>query len=73
VARGLADLGIPSIFVSALPDDCRKMSAAGALGCLAKPFSDRDLVESVAAAQQMIRGECPQILPAPLELYRQAG
>lgn len=74
VARGLADLGVPSIFVSGHPDDCRRISAAaGALGCLPKPFSDRDLIESVAAAQRLICGERPQSLPAPLELYRLAG
>lgn len=71
VARLLRELyGIPSIFVSGNPLDCRK--ARGYLdvfGCLSKPFKDDDLIGAVDVARAVIGGQPPTMMPENLELY----
>lgn len=71
VAQALRERhGIPAIFVSGFPIDCRKVSShIGAIGCLSKPFEDDDLVESIAVAEAVLGGESPTHLPKCLELY----
>lgn len=71
VAQNLRErYGIPAIFVSGFPVDCRKISSRiGALGCLRKPFDDDELIESIAVAEAVLGGEPPQRLPERLELY----
>lgn len=62
--------GIPSIFVSGNPNDCRKVSShGGVLGCLSKPFNDEELKEAVAVAEMVLSGQSPTDLPKGLELY----
>lgn len=70
VARDLRALGVPSLFVSGSPDECRKVSRElGVLGCLRKPFADEDLIDAVAIARALIAGKRPERVPGNLELY----
>jgi DNA-binding response OmpR family regulator len=71
VAQSLRErLGIPAIFVSGFPLDCRKVSShIGALGCLSKPFDDEDLIGAIAVAEAVLDGKSPASLPKGLELY----
>ncbi len=62
--------GIPAIFVSGSPIDCRRVSSQiGVLGCLSKPFQDDELIESIAVAESLLGGTPPMRLPERLELY----
>jgi CheY-like chemotaxis protein len=69
VAAKLGELGIPCLFTTGsapsfpLPDL--------ALGCLAKPFSEEDLVRTLKAAEDMLRGrECLRpSRPSNLRIY----
>ena len=38
-------------------------------GCFGKPFRSNGLIEAVAVAELLIRGQEPQGLPKGLELY----
>lgn len=70
-ARHLLEMyGVPVIFVSGNPTDCRRVGLqAGALGCLSKPFNDAELVQAIATAGALIAGQ-PLDRPAgALELY----
>jgi CheY-like chemotaxis protein len=70
-ARHLLEMyGVPAIFVSGNPTDCRRLGLrAGALGCLSKPFKDTELIQTIAAAQALIAGRSPGVSPGALELY----
>lgn len=72
-ARNLHErCGVPSVFVSATPGDCRKaLPATGTLGCLRKPFVSAELNGAVAVAEALIRGEAVGLLPSGMELYAQ--
>lgn len=62
--------GTPSMFVSGNPDLCRKAAKrVGALGCLAKPFSEKTLLEAVDLAEALINNWRPAVYPRNLELY----
>jgi hypothetical protein len=62
--------GIPSIYVSGNPNECHKAGRmAGGFGCLAKPFGDGDLVDSVAVVEAVMKGQYPGNVPPALELY----
>lgn len=73
VARQLDDrFGIPAIFVSGSPERCRALAQeAGVLGCLAKPFSDDELIAAVAAVENFIQGYAAATsqLPPNFEFY----
>jgi DNA-binding response OmpR family regulator len=71
VAQNLREnYGVPTIFVSGFPTDCRKVSShIGVLGCLSKPFEDEDLIGSIAVAEAVLGGHAPGALPKGLELY----
>jgi DNA-binding response OmpR family regulator len=69
VAIQLHALGIPTLFVSANPKDCKNSSAPGALACLAKPFTDMDVVAAVETAQKLMAGDRPKMTPKNLEVY----
>jgi DNA-binding NarL/FixJ family response regulator len=62
--------GVPSMFVSATPANCREATDVAALGCLSKPFTDDELVEAVRVAQSLIEGASPHNLPGNLDVYR---
>lgn len=62
--------GIPSIFVSASPQECQALAnEACALGCLAKPFCDEGLIATVRAVENLIHGQVPTALPANFVIY----
>ncbi len=71
IARHLLDLyGTPSMFVSANVQHCRdEAKSSRVLGCLAKPFTDTDLLKTVAIAEAISTGQIPPHPPARLELY----
>lgn len=71
IARHLLDLyGMPSMFVSANVQHCRdEAKTSRVLGCLAKPFTDLDLLKTVAIAEAISAGQVPPNPPARLELY----
>jgi len=72
VASELAPLGIPVLFVTGnFPGE---QTDRLALGCLHKPFGERQLVESVAAVMAIARGgAAPGRLPMGLHLFRRAS
>lgn len=62
--------GIQSIFMSGSPVECRlRAKESGALGCLHKPFSEHDLLSTVAIASGLLSGRLAENPPARLELY----
>lgn len=71
IARRLGNLyGTPSVFVSANLQHCRdEAQHSRVIGCLAKPFTDDDLVKTVAIAEAISAGKRPPSPPARLELY----
>jgi CheY-like chemotaxis protein len=66
VARAAAALGIPVLFVTA---NCTAEAEALAVGCLAKPYSERVLLGTLAAVDQHLQGRAPKKLPEELTLY----
>jgi two-component system, response regulator PdtaR len=68
VAADLAALGIAVLFVTG---NCPAERGQGlALGCLHKPFTEGELVASVAAAEAVLgRRPLPRRLPSGLHLY----
>lgn len=75
IARRLLDLyGTPSMFVSANVQHCRdEAKSSRVLGCLSKPFTDTDLLKTVAIAEAITAGLAPPSAPARLELYASRG
>lgn len=69
VARAAAARGVPLVFVSAT---CPAVAPHPALGCLAKPYSERGLKLALEAVEATLRGEAVKKLPAGLTLYGQA-
>ena len=69
LAADLRALGLPVLFVTGnCPQD---VSGSLALGCLHKPFDERQLVSAVAVANRLLRGERLEAgrLPSGLHLY----
>ncbi len=68
IAADFATLGIPVLFVTG---NCPDSQGRGvALGCLSKPFTEGELIASVAAAEAVLRGRpLPRRLPSGLQLY----
>jgi CheY-like chemotaxis protein len=69
VARAAAAKGVPVLFVTGT---CPEEARAFAVGCLAKPYTDRMLKDALAALDRKLRGEPVKRLPAGLSLYEQA-
>jgi len=67
LASWLAEQNIPSLHVSGNCPADREASAA--LGCLSKPFSPRDLVGSLKAAQAVLVDTPPTTVPSGLNLF----
>lgn len=67
VAAELAVLGVPVLFVTGNCPAERGRSMA--LGCLHKPFTDAELVASVAVANAVIHGRQPVHVPTAMHLY----
>lgn len=69
LAADLRTLGLPVLFVTGnCPQDVGRSLA---LGCLHKPFDERQLVSAVATANRLLRGERIEAgwLPSGLHLY----
>lgn len=66
VARAAAGRGIPVLFVTGhCPQEARSL----AVGCLAKPYSDKVLKNALDALDAMLRGEEPKKVPEQLTIY----
>jgi DNA-binding response OmpR family regulator len=62
--------GIPSMFVSGNPSDCRNAAKlTRALGCLSKPFVDAELAAALSFAQAVLDCETPNSAPLNFEGY----
>jgi CheY-like chemotaxis protein len=66
VARAAAAKGIPVLFVTG---NCSEQAKQFALGCLAKPYSERVLVGALAAIDDHLQGKPPKRVPDQLTLY----
>lgn len=69
VAREAAGRGIPVLFVTG---NCTEEAMPLAVGCLAKPYTERVLLGTLAAVDQHLQGRAPRRLPGELTLYAQA-
>jgi CheY-like chemotaxis protein len=66
VARAAQAQGIPVLFVSGYcPEDARQL----AVGCLAKPYRQRDLIEAINAVEAHLKGKRKRRIPEALTLY----
>lgn len=68
VAQAAGESGVPVLFVTA---NCPTDAQALALGCLAKPYSPRDLRLAIDALDDLLSGRAGGKGPAGLTLYRQ--
>ena len=69
VARAARDRGVPVLFVTA---HSTEESKGLALGCLAKPYSEKVLKGALAALDRHLQGRRLKRLPPQLTLYEQA-
>jgi two-component system, response regulator PdtaR len=69
VARAARARGVPVLFVTG---HCADEAQALALGCLAKPYSERVLKGALDALDRHLQGRRLKKLPAQLTLYEQA-
>ena len=66
VAAAAAERGVPLVFVTgACPADAQ----AHAIGCLAKPYTQRDLLGAIEAVEAKLAGEVPKRLPRGFTLF----
>jgi len=69
VARAAAARNIPVLFVTGnVPAEAQSL----ALGCLAKPYSEKGMKSALDALEQTLGGKPVKKLPAGLSLYGQA-
>lgn len=66
VAKAASALGIPVLFVTG---NCTAEAKALAVGCLAKPYSERVLLGTLAAVDEHLQGRAPKRVPEELTLY----
>jgi DNA-binding response OmpR family regulator len=69
VARAAAERGIAVLFVTG---NCTEDAKALALGCLAKPYTERILLAALDAVDEHLQGRDPGRLPEQLTLYVRA-
>ena len=66
VAAAANERGVPLIFVTgACPPDAQ----AYAIGCLAKPYSQRDLLGAIEAVDAQLAGQAPKRVPRGFTLF----
>jgi len=66
VARAAAERDIPVLFVTGYcPVDARKL----AIGCLTKPYRQRDLLDAINAVDAKLSGDKQGRIPAGLSFY----
>lgn len=70
VAHAARSQGIPALFVTGRPVD---EVEAIALGCLSKPYAQRDLLAAIQAVEALLDGKTPRRLPASLKLFQSAA
>lgn len=69
VAQAAAERGIKVIFVTGnCPGDARSL----AVGCLAKPYPQRDLLTAIATLEKVMDGKMPKRLPSSFKLFAPA-
>lgn len=66
VARAARDKGVPLLFASG---QCPVDAQALAIGCLAKPYNSRTLVDAIAAVSATLAGGQVKRMPPGLTLY----
>lgn len=66
VARAAAAKGVPVLFVTG---NCPMEAQSLAIGCLAKPYSDKVLKAALDAVDATVGGKRPRKMPAGLSLY----
>jgi two-component system, response regulator PdtaR len=66
VAREAADRGIPVLFVTG---NCTEEAKVLAVGCLAKPYTERVLLDTLAVIDAHLQGRDSRRLPDQLTLY----
>ncbi len=69
VAREAGARGIPVLFVTG---NCTEEARALALGCLAKPYSERVLLGTIEAIDHHLQGRPPKRVPQELTFYARA-
>ena len=69
VAHEAAARGIPVLFVTG---NCTQEARALAVGCLAKPYTERVLLATLAAIDEHLQGRVPRRVPEELTLYLRA-
>lgn len=66
VAQIAHDQGVPVLFVTGrFPSEARHLG----LGCLSKPYGQRDLLTAIEAVDAVMRGEKPARIPRTLQLF----
>lgn len=68
VAELKARYGIPSVFLTATLPDRAEVRRTG-LGHLSKPYTGRDVLDTVAAAAAALAGKMPARVPSRLTLF----
>lgn len=66
VAQAAADRGIKVVFVTG---NCPGEAKALAVGCLAKPYAQRDLLSAIGALEKVMEGKTPKRLPSSFKLF----
>lgn len=69
VARAAHETGIPVMFVTGA---CPMGASEVAVGCLSKPYAQRDLLAAIGAIEAMLDGKAPKRLPAGFRLFEAA-
>lgn len=69
VARAAAARNVPVLFVSG---NCPIEAQSLAVGCLAKPYSEKVLKSALDALDERLQGRAVKKIPAGLSLYEQA-
>jgi two-component system, response regulator PdtaR len=69
VAHAAAARGVPVLFVTG---NCTAEAQSLALGCLTKPYSERVLLNALAAIDDHLQGRTPKRVPEQLTLYVRA-
>jgi DNA-binding response OmpR family regulator len=67
VAHALHGRGVACLFSTG---NCPGLAREDAVGCLHKPYGQRQLLEAVVAADAVVRGERPARVPVEMHLFR---
>jgi DNA-binding response OmpR family regulator len=67
VARAAQERAVPLLFVTG---ECPEGARSMAVGCLAKPYGQRDLLEAIEAVDDVLSGRRRRRAPGALALFR---